>query len=145
MRGLFFNADDAVAREFGDTEALCVVYFLEQNSGAFALLAEGFRRAANALFDDVVTEDYADILAVREVFAKVEGVGDAAFAFLIGVGDVFESEVLAVGEEAEEIAGIFTSCHYHNVADPGVNQGLDGVVNHRLVVDRQQMFIGDFG
>ena len=79
------------------------------------------------------------------MFAEIERVGDAAFAFLIGVGDVLEAEVLAVGQQAQKIAGIFPAGDDHDVGDAGIDQRLDRVVDHRLVVDGQQVFVGDFG
>ena len=33
----------------------------------------------------------------------------------------------------------------HDIPDAGIHQRLNGVVNHGPVVDRQQVFVGDFG
>ena len=65
--------------------------------------------------------------------------------FLVGVIDVFEAELFAVGEEAEEVAGIAASRDDEEIFDARFEESLDGVINHRLVIDGQQMFIGDFG
>ena len=59
-------------------------------------------------FDDVVAEHYADLLAVGEMFGQVESVRDAAFAFLVGVVNVLEAELLAVrrgGAESHRNSG----------------------------------------
>ena len=77
--------------------------------------------------------------------ASAERVGDAALAFLVGVIEVFEPELLAVGQQAQKIAGVPAAGDEQDLVDAGIDQSLDRVVNHRLVVDRQQMFVGDFG
>ncbi len=79
------------------------------------------------------------------MLAEIERVGNAAFAFLIGIGDVLQAEVLAVGEQAEKIARILAARDHHDVGDAGIDQGLDRVIDHRLVVNGKQMFVGDFG
>ena len=61
---------------------------------ARGLLAEAVGRLADAAFDDVVAQHDADLLAVGEVLGQRQRVGDAAFAFLIGVVDVLEAELL---------------------------------------------------
>ena len=145
LRGLLFDADDAVAGDFGHAEALGVRHFLEQDVGALGLLAETVRGRQDVALDDVVAQHHADLLAVGEMFGQRQGVGDAAFAFLVGVVDVLQAELLAVGQQAQKIAGIPAAGDDQDVLDPGIHQSLDRVVDHRPVVDRQQMFVGDFG
>ena len=94
-------------------------------------------------FDDVVAQNHADLLAVREMFGQRQRVGDTAFTFLVSVIQVFQPEFPAVGQQPQEVPGIAAPCHHHDLLDAGVHQGLDGVINHRLVVDRQQMLVGD--
>ena len=101
--------------------------------------------AADVALDDVVAQDDADLLAVGEVLGQRQGVGDAAFAFLVGVVDVLQAELFAVGQQAQEIARVAAAGDDQDVLDPGVHQRLDGIVDHRLVIDRQQMLVGDFG
>ena len=72
-------------------------------------------------------------------------VGDAAFAFLIRVVDVLQAELFAVGQQPQKIARIAAAGDDHDVLDPRVHQRLDRVIDHRLVVNRQQMLVGDFG
>ncbi len=131
--------------DLGHAEALGVVHFLEQNVRARGLLAETVRRVPDIALDDVVAEDHADLVAVGEVLGQPQGVGDAAFAFLVGVVDVLEAELFAVGQQAQEIAGIAPAGDDQNVADAGIDQRLDRVIDHRLVIDRQQVLVGDFG
>ncbi len=79
------------------------------------------------------------------MFGQRQRVGDAAFAFLVGVVDMLQAELLAVGQQAQKIAGIPAAGHDQDVPDARIHQRLDRVVNHRLVVNRQQMLVGDFG
>jgi hypothetical protein len=46
---------------------------------------------------------------------------------------------------AEEVAGARTSGHQEDVLDPDIDEGLDRVVDHRPVVHRQEVLVGDLG
>ena len=74
--------------------------------GALRLAAEAVGRLADAAFDNVVAQDDADLLPIGEMFGQRQRVRDAAFAFLIGVVDVLESEMLAIRQEFEKTAGV---------------------------------------
>ena len=91
--------------DLGHAEALGVGHLLEQDLRARLLLAEVRRTAArDVLLDDVVAEHDADRLAVGEVLAEPERVGDAALALLVGVVQVLEPELAAVAEQPQEVA-----------------------------------------
>ena len=90
-------------RQFGDAETFRVLHFFQQNVRALRLAAEFVGRLADAAFDDVVAQNDADLLAIGEMFGQRQRVGDAAFAFLIGVIDVLQSEMFAVGQQSQEI------------------------------------------
>ena len=113
--------------------------------GAARQALEGFLGGEDIAFDEVVAEDDADSVAVDEMLGQAQGVGDAAFAFLVGVVDVLEAEVAAVGEKPQKVARILTAGDDEDVGDGGVHQRLNGIENHRLVVDRQQVLVGDAG
>ena len=72
-------------------------------------------------------------------------IGDAALALLIGVVQVSEPELLAIGKQAQEITRVLSASNQQDVADSGVHQGLDRVKDHGLVVDGKQVFVGDLG
>ena len=101
---LLLDTDDAIAGDFGHTEALRVGYFLEQDVGAYGLPAETIGRRQNVPLDDVIAQHHANLLPVGEVLGERQGVRNAAFAFLVGVVDVFQPELFAVGQEAQKIA-----------------------------------------
>src|SRR5579859_795692 len=54
-----------------------------------------------------------------------------------------EAEFLAVGEQADEVAGVLTAGDDNDVANARVHQRLDGVKDHRPVINGKQMFVGD--
>ncbi len=58
---------------------------------------------------------------------------------------MLETEILAIAEKPEKIAGIFAAGDQQYFFDTGVDESLDGVIHHRLIVDRQQVFVGDAG
>ena len=107
-------------------------------------MAEGLHRVADGALDDVISENHADLLAVGEMLGQGQRIGDAAFPLLICVVEVIEAELLAVGEQAKEISGIAPTGDQQNVANSRLDQRLDRVIDHRLVVDGEKMFVGDF-
>ena len=146
MLGLLLDpAGRCVAVELGDSETLGVVNFFEENARAALLAFEFVDRLADVAFDQIVAQDYAHLIPIRKVFGETERLRDATFAFLIGVVQVLEAEALSIAEQTQKVARVAPSRDQQNVGDPRVDQGLNGIVDHRLVVDGQQMFIGDFG
>ena len=95
--------------------------------------------------NDVIAQDHAYFLTVGKVLGQGQRIGNAALAFLIGVVQVSEPELLAIGEQAQKIARVSPAGHQQDIADSGVHQGLDRVKDHGLVVDRKQVFVGDLG
>jgi hypothetical protein len=71
----------------------------EQNSCAALLLLERFDCVGDRLLQNVIAQDHADLVTVREVLGQRQRVGDAAFTFLIGVIQIFQSEFLAVRQD----------------------------------------------
>ena len=134
----------AAVAEGGDAEAVGVVDFLEEDARAFGLFFEGFDGGRDVAFDDVVAEDDGDRAAVGEVFGEAEGVGDAAFPFLISEVEFAEADGFPVAEEFDERAGMLAAGDDKNIGDAGVAQAFDGVHDHRLVEDREEVFVGDF-
>src|SRR5207253_8775626 len=129
----------------GHAEALGVLDFFEQNFRPTRLPPEILDGRANAAFNNVIAENHAKLAVVGKVPGQIQRLGDAALTLLIGVVDMGQSEVLSVGQQTKEIASVLSSGYHQDVLDAGVNQSLDRVINHGLVVDRKQVIIGDFG
>ena len=98
---------------------------------------------ADGAFHNIVSQDDADRVLVGEKLCEGQRCGDAAFPFLVCVIDVIESELLAVAEQAKEISGIIPAGDDQDVPDPRIDHQFDGIINHRLVVDGQQVFVRD--
>ena len=69
--------------------------------------------------------------------------GDATFALLVGVVQVLQPELRTVAEQPQEITGVVSAGDDQDLLDPGVDERPQRVKDHRPVVDRQQMLVGD--
>src|ERR1035441_3525033 len=145
MGGLLFNANDVVAHNLGNAETLRVGNLLEEDFRARLLPVEFVNGGFDGSLNNVVAKNDADLMAFGKVFREGKRIGNAAFAFLIGVVDVLQAELTSVREQTEKVAGITAAGHNQQIAYPGFDQGLDRVVDHRLVVNRQQVLVGDLG
>ena len=119
--------------------------FLQHHHRALVLLLEAGRGIANVAFDDVVAQHHANVVALGPRLGQTQRVGDAAFAFLVGEAELLQPELLAVLQQAQEVAGVLAAGDDQDVANAGVHQGLQRVEDHRLVVHRQQVLVGDAG
>ena len=52
-----------------------------------------------------------------------------------------QAELFPVGQQAEEIAGVLAAGDQKDIANSRIHQCPDGIVNHRLVVNRQKMLV----
>ena len=55
----------------------------------------------------------------------------------------FYSELF--GWKTQKVPGVAPAGDDHDVLNSRVHQRLDRVINHRTVIDRQQVFVGDLG
>jgi hypothetical protein len=55
---------------------------------------------AEVVFNQVVTEDDTNRFPVCKVFGQTKSLGNPAFALLVGIIQMLQSEVVAVAEEA---------------------------------------------
>ena len=58
---------------------------------------------------------------------------------------MFEPERFAVAEQTQEVAGRIAACNDHDVVNTRIHESLNRVIDHRLVENRQQMFVCDGG
>ena len=142
--GLLLEADDPAVRvELGDAEALRVRDLVEQRARAVRPALElggdvGQGRAAQ----DVVAEDAAERVVAHEVAGQADGVGDPERAGLVAVGQV-DPERRPVRQQLDDVADALAADDDHDLADAHPGERLDRVVDHRPVVDRQQVLVGD--
>ena len=143
--GLLLDGDGpALAVELHDAEALGVVHVgAEDRSAARLRVLDGLLQvAAEAVaVEDVVAEHERAGLAGDEVLADGEGLRQAVGAGLLGVGQV-HAVARAVTEQALEVGQVGRRGDDQDVPDARQHEGGQRVVDHGLVVDRQQLLGG---
>lgn len=130
--------------ELHDAEALGVVHVVAEDRGPTGLcVLDGARQVARqaVAVEDVVTQNERARLAGDEVLADGEGLGQAVGAGLLGVGQV-HAVARAVPEQALEVGQVRRRGNDQDVPDASQHEGGQRVVDHGLVVDRQQLLGG---
>ena len=143
--GLLLDGDGpALAVELHDAEALGVVHVVAEDRGAARLrVLDGLLQvAAEAVaVEDVVAEHQRARLAGDELLADGEGLRQAVGARLLGVGEV-DAVARAVTEQALEVGEVRRRGDDQDVPDARQHEGGQRVIDHGLVVDRQQLLGG---
>ena len=145
LGGLLLDGDGPPLRiELHDAEALGVVHVVAEDRGAARLgVLDGARQVARqaVAVEDVVAEHQGARLAGDELLADGEGLGQAVRRGLLGVGKV-HAVARAVPEQALEVGQVGRRGDDQDVADARQHEGGQRVVDHGLVVDRQQLLGG---
>ena len=145
LGGLLLDGDGtALAVELHDAEALGVVHVVAEDRGAARLrVLDGLLQvAAEAVaVEDVVAEHERARLAGDELLADGEGLRQAVRRGLLGVGEV-HAVARAVPEQALEVGQVGRRGDDQDVPDARQHEGGQRVVDHGLVVDRQQLLGG---
>lgn len=143
--GLLLDGDGPpLAVELHDAEALGVVHVVAEDRGAARLcVLDGARQVARkaVAVEDVVAEHQGARLAGDELLADGERLGQAVGARLLGVGEV-HAVARAVPEQALEVGQVVRRGDDQDVPDARQHEGAKRVVDHGLVVDRQQLLGG---
>ena len=145
LLGLLLDGDGtALAVELHDAEALGVVHVVAEDRGAARLgVLDGARQVARqaVAVEDVVAQHQGARLAVDEPLADGEGLGQAVGARLLRIGEV-HAVARAVPEQALEVGQVGRRGDDQDVPDARQHEGGQRVVDHGLVVDRQQLLGG---
>ena len=143
--GLLLDGDGPpLAVELHDAEALGVVHVVAEDRGPTGLcVLDGARQVARqaVAVEDVVAEHQGARLAGDELLADGECLCEAVRAGLLGVGEV-HAVARAVAEQALEVGEVRRRGDDQDVADARQHEGAKRVVDHGLVVDRQQLLGG---
>ena len=143
--GLLLDGDGTALRiELHDAEALGVVHVVAEDRGAARLcILHGARQVARqaVAVEDVVAEHQGARLAGDELLADGEGLRQAVRRGLLGVGQV-DAVARAVPEQALEVGQVGRRGDDQDVPDARQHEGGQRVVDHGLVVDRQQLLGG---
>ena len=148
-RRLFLDAHHPAGLvELGDPEVAQVLglgHLGQQDPRAGRVTLEGIHHGPDRALDHVVGQHHEHRIAADEPFGEAQGLGDAARPLLVAVGQPVDPELVAVAQQAQELAGVGTPGDQHDLGDPCADQCLDGPLDHRPVVDRQQVLVGDPG
>ena len=134
----------ALAVELDDAEALGVVHVVAEDRGPARLgVLDGARQVARqaVAVEDVVAEHEGARLAGDEVLADGKRLRQAVRRRLLGVGQV-HAVARAVPEQALEVGEVGRRGDDQDVPDARQHEGGQRVVDHGLVVDRQQLLGG---
>ena len=88
--------------------------------------------------EQIVAQDQAGRVPRNEIGAKDEGFRDAARRLLDDVLET-DAQVRSIAKKIPEARQILWRRDDENIPNPAQHEGRDGVVNHRLVVDGQQL------
>ena len=145
LGGLLLDGDGtALAVELHDAEALGVVHVVAEDRGAARLgVLDGARQvtAEAVAVEDVVAEHQGARLAGDEPLADGERLRQAVRRGLLGVGEV-HAVARAVPEQALEVGQVGRRGDDQDVPDARQHEGGQRVVDHGLIVDRQQLLGG---
>ncbi len=145
LGGFLLDGDGpALPVELHDAEALGVVHVVAEDRGPARLGGlDGARQVARQAVsvEDVVAEHQGARLAVDEVLADGERLRQAVRRGLLGVGEV-HAVARAVPEQALEVGQVRRRGDDQDVPDARQHEGGQRVVDHGLVVDRQQLLGG---
>ena len=146
LGGLLLDGDGPpLAIELHDAEALGVVHVVAEDRGPTRLgVLDGASQVAGqaVAVEDVVAEHQRARLAGDEVLADGEGLRKAVRRGLLGVGEV-DAVAGAVPEQALEVGQVGRGGDDQDIPDARQHEGAKRVVDHGLVVDRQQLLAGD--
>lgn len=145
LGGLLLDGDGtALAVELHDAEALGIVDVVAEDRGAARLgVLDGARQVAGqaVAVEDVVAQHQGARLSADEVLADGEGLRQAVRRGLLRVGEV-HAVARAVPEQALEVGQVGRGGDDQDVPDARQHEGGQRVVDHGLVVDRQQLLGG---
>ena len=148
MLGLLLHGDDLAGFvELHDAEALGVIDVIAENAGP-ALL--GVRRRLlqagpeAAAVENVVAQHHGAAVVADELLAQQKCLSQAVGRGLHLVAQP-DAELASVPQQTLEIGQIRGGGDDENVPDPRHHQGGQGVIDHGLVIHRQQLLAGDHG
>jgi hypothetical protein len=95
------------------------------------------------MLEDVVTQKNGHRLSGGEMSGKSKRLCDPSFPFLVGIAQVFQTELTTVPKEPKKVSSAPTTRHDKHVIDPSVSQLLEWVIDHRPIVDRKEVLVGD--
>ena len=135
--------DAARVVELRYAEALGIAHVITKDAGAL-FKGEGGAEEVQFSVKNVITQDQGGSGSGEEFLRQQEGLGDAfrRGLFLVGQAD---AEIFPVAEEVFKSWEILRSGDDEDILDAAQHEGGQRVINHRFVVDREQLFARDTG
>ena len=125
--------------ELHHAETLRIAHVIAENRGAAPTLGRLTQHGAEAVaIEDVVAEDQADIAVTDKRLADQEGLSQAIGRRLFRIVQL-DAKIAAVTQQLAEVWQILRRGDDQHLADTGQHQHRQGVIDHRLVVDGQQL------
>jgi hypothetical protein len=124
-------------------QVLRVVLVCEQDPTPVLLVAKRVDDRSQRSFEDVVRQHDDAVVAVDEVLGEPERLRNPARLRLVGVEQAVAAVGAPVAEQAQELSRVRASGDDHDLVHSGADERLDRVLDHRPVVDRQQVLVGD--
>ena len=78
----------------------------------------------NAILQDVVAKDHADLFARGERLCQPQRVCDPSFSFLVGEAQLLQTKVLPVAQQAQKLSRVVAARHDQDLLDSRVYQCL---------------------
>ena len=92
----------------------------------------------------VIAEHDGDRAIAGEVSRQSDGVRNAERTSLVSVGEI-ESDLRAVVQQLQDVADRTPADNDHHLPTSHLLESREGVEDHRPIVDRQQMLVGNEG
>ena len=149
MFRLFFDGYRlAVAVKFHNAESLRIVHIIPENSGSLAFLGIPNRRP-QALIEamprkNVVAQHHRNRIAADEILTDDERLRQAVRRRLNGIRQI-HAELPSVSQQALKARRILRRRNNQNIPNARVHQHRHRIVNHRLIVNREQLFARHLG
>ena len=142
MLGLLLHGDDLSGFvELHDAEALGVVDVVAENTGPALLCVRRRLLQAGpeaAAVENVVSQHHGTAVVADELLAQQERLGQPVGRGLHLIAQP-DAELASVPQQTLEIGQIRGGGDDENVPDPRHHQGGQGVIDHGLVIHRQQL------
>ena len=122
---------------------LAVLLAGEQDPAPVLLAPEALDGGEQRALENVVGEHHDAVPLLNEVLREPERLGDASGPLLVGVQEPVTAVGMPVAEQAEELPGMRPAGDDHDLVDARAYERLDRVLDHRPVVDRQQVLVRD--
>src|SRR5208282_2143676 len=94
--------------------------------------------------EDVISQDQGDVVLTDELPANEKCLGQSTGTRLHGVPDG-KADLSSIPQDPLKILDIVWRGYQENLANAGKHQRREGIVNHRLVVDRQELLADGSG